>query len=47
MAILDFNVWREELLFTGRIVADCDDSVHPEEKERRCWRYVELVQMAD
>jgi|SRR6185369_12480578 len=46
MAIPEFEAWREELLFTGRIVADSDDSIPPDEKERRCRRYVELVDMA-
>lgn len=46
MAIADFDEWREELLFTGRIISDSDTSVMPEEAERRCHRYIELVEAA-
>ena len=43
----EFSTWKEELLFTGRIVQDGDDSVPPEEAHRRFLRYVELVEQLD
>jgi hypothetical protein len=47
MPIDDFAAWKEELLFTGRIVQDDDHSVSREEAHRRFLRYVELVEQAD
>jgi hypothetical protein len=47
VAIADFERWREELLFTGRIVRDDDKSVSPDEAQRRVHRYLELVEAAD
>jgi len=41
---MDFRKWRKELIFTGNIVQDDDDSVAPEEAESRCHRYVELLE---
>lgn len=38
-----FELWREELLSTGNIVQDDDDSVPQPEQERRFNRYVELL----
>ncbi len=43
----DFDGWKRELLFTGRIVQDGDTSVPDDEAERRCRRYIELVDMVD
>jgi hypothetical protein len=43
----DLIAWKEELLFTGRIVQDGDSSVTPEEAHRRFLRYVELVEQLD
>jgi hypothetical protein len=40
---MDFNKWRQELLLTGNIVQDGDDSVPPDEADERCHRYVELL----
>ncbi|WP_146855347.1 hypothetical protein [Brevifollis gellanilyticus] len=40
---LKFDHWREELIFTGNIVQDDDESVPQDEKERRFNRYVELL----
>ena len=38
-----FDSWREELLFVGKIIQDSDDSVDPEESERRFNRYTEML----
>lgn len=43
MTHIDFNSWREELLFTGNIIQDDDESVSQLEKEKRFNRYIELV----
>jgi len=42
----DFDAWRDELLATGVILQDGDDSVPWPERERRFNRYVELVDAA-
>jgi hypothetical protein len=47
MLIDDFAAWKNELLFTGRIVQDDDDSVDPEEAHRRFLRYCEMVDQLD
>jgi hypothetical protein len=47
MPIHNFAAWKEELLFTGRIVQDEDHSVDPGEKHRRFLRYVELMEQLD
>jgi hypothetical protein len=47
MPIGDFAAWRDELLFTGRIVQDGDHSVDPNEAHRRFLRYCELVEELD
>lgn len=47
MPINDFATWKEELLFTGRIVQDGDYSVHPDEAHRRFLRYCELIEQLD
>ena len=39
--------WKRELLFTGDIVQDDDDSVDWPERERRFTRYLELVEAVD
>jgi hypothetical protein len=44
MDIAEFERWREEVLFTGRIVQDSDTSVDPDEAGRRARRYTELVE---
>ena len=43
MAERDFDAWREELMFTGAIVQDGDQSVGFPEREVRFNRYVQLV----
>ena len=40
----DFAAWREELLLTGAIVQDADDTVPQDERDHRFKRYVELVE---
>lgn len=47
MPIDDIAAWKEELLFTGRIVQDEDHSVDPDEKHRRFLRYIELMELID
>jgi hypothetical protein len=44
MPIHDFGAWRDELLFTGRIVQDADKSVDPAEAHRLFMRYIELME---
>jgi hypothetical protein len=39
----DFDSWRKELLFTGNIVQDGDNSVPQADRDQRFNRYVELV----
>jgi hypothetical protein len=39
--------WKTELIFTGKIVQDCDTSVSDDEIEHRCLRYMELLDMVD
>jgi hypothetical protein len=41
--ITDFNSWRQELLFVGRIIQDGDTTVSSDERHRRFMRFVELV----
>jgi len=41
--ISDFNKWKEELLFTGRIIQLNDQSVSAEEAHRRALRFMEMV----
>jgi hypothetical protein len=43
----DFAAWRRELLFTGNLVQDGDSSVPNDEAVRRCYRYVELLEMVE
>lgn len=43
----DFTAWREEVLFTGAIPQDGDTSIDAAEAERRCDRYVELLEMIE
>jgi hypothetical protein len=43
----NFAAWKEELLFTGRIVQDEDETVSWEERHRRFLRYIELVEQLD
>lgn len=45
--IANFEAWKEELLFTGNIIQDEDDTVSPEERARRCTRYGELLDAVD
>lgn len=45
--ILDFETWKDELLFTGRIVQDSDPTVDGNEAQRRFLRYIELVEQVD
>ena len=45
--IEDFEVWRSELMRTGRIPPDSDTSVDPDQAEADCRRYAELVDMAE
>lgn len=40
---IDFDSWRTELLFTGNIIQDGDESIPLPEQERRFNRYVEIV----
>ncbi|WP_035803950.1 hypothetical protein [Kitasatospora mediocidica] len=47
MPIDDFDAWRSELLATGNIVQDADDSVPQPEAERRFHRYRELADLVD
>ena len=44
MPLHDFAAWKDELLFTGRIVQDADKSVDPDEAHRRFMRYIELME---
>lgn len=46
MPISDYDAWEIELIETGRIVQDDDNSVSPDEAERRFNRYVALVDLA-
>ncbi len=39
-----FDAWRKELLFTGNIVQDGDESVPQPDREERVNRYVEIVE---
>jgi hypothetical protein len=41
--INDFDTWREELLFVGRIIQDGDNTVSSDERHRRFMRFVEMV----
>jgi hypothetical protein len=41
---ITFETWRKELLFTGNIVQDGDDSVPQPEREERFKRYVTMVE---
>jgi hypothetical protein len=41
--ITDFNSWRQELLFVGRIIQDGDTTVSSDERHRRFMRFVEMV----
>jgi hypothetical protein len=43
----EYRSWRRELLRTGRIVQDGDDSVPPEVRQARFHRYLELVEMVE
>src|SRR5689334_19351912 len=43
----EFEVWRRELLATGDLVQDGDDSINADEAERRWNRYVELADTVD
>jgi len=43
--IKDFPAWRAELMRTGMIPPDSDLTVDPDQAERDCRRYVELVDM--
>ena len=43
--IENFAAWRAELMHTGRIPPDSDTTVDPDQAERDCRRYVELVDM--
>ena len=43
----DFDAWRRELLLTGDLVQDGDDSVSDDEAGRRYDRYVALADMVD
>jgi hypothetical protein len=45
MPISDHNAWECELVATGLIVQDNDNSVSPEEAERRFNRYVALTDL--
>lgn len=40
---MDFESWKAELLLTGNIVQDDDDSVSEAERVRRSERYLEMV----
>ncbi len=44
MPLQNFAAWKDELLFTGRIVQDADKTVDPGEAHRRFMRYVELME---
>ena len=44
--IAEFERWRAEVLFTGRLIQDGDTSVDPDEAARRAHRYTELVDSA-
>jgi len=39
----NFNSWREELLFTGNIVQDGDNSVSSADREHRFKRYIQIL----
>ena len=41
--IIDFNAWRQEMLFVGRIIQDGDTSVSSEERHRRVLRFIEML----
>lgn len=41
--IKDFESWKAEILFTGNIIQDGDNSVDPGERHRRFMRFVEMV----
>lgn len=41
--IKDFETWKAELLFTGNIIQDDDESVDSDESHRRFMRFVEMV----
>lgn len=45
--ITDVDDWKVELLFSGRIVQDGDETVSPDEAERRFNRYIKLVEMVE
>lgn len=47
MPVSDYKSWEAELLETGHIVQDNDNSVSPDEAERRFGRYVALVDLVD
>jgi hypothetical protein len=47
MSITNFAAWKSELITTGRIVQDEDNSVLPDEAERRFNRYIALVDMVE
>jgi len=40
---IDFDFWRKELLFTGNIVQDGDESVSQSDREQRFNRYLEMI----
>ena len=41
----DFDSWRKELIVSGAIIQDDDNSVSPERAEYRFNRYIELLEM--
>jgi hypothetical protein len=47
VAVGDYRSWRRELLRTGRIVQDGDESVRPEVRQARFHRYLELVERVE
>ena len=47
MPVDDFETWKSELMFTGRIVQDDDETVDCDEAHRRFLRYIELLEQID
>jgi TPR repeat protein len=45
--IRDLDAWRTELMETGDIPQDADESADPAEAERRTLRYIELLEMVE
>ena len=43
----NFSVWRDELIFLGNIAQDDDESISPDESEKRFNRYIEILDSLD